>query len=328
MIKCEIMSRTTHAKRTPTLASNSLLSLWASLRFSFSILNCAAHTYTPQTQTHHGDPQVTTDTEGNRGTNEGGLDRQRRGTLVHYNRYSTHKRGKQGKEDVPYTVNDNEGTVLYSYFVWMSYLMCKGRVYCTFTPKTGCNLSSKEHQGRALTAAWKEQDTASLTVGRPSNSSSIYHVFCYVFILDFFSPFSYSKIHFSLTFLDVCWALILLCCLCFRNVPILLWYFILYDLAKRKEDGNIFNSNWNVIFLRNHAYYVLWWDGNFHGAIKKDFARILENGCKVQYLKKRWVLFYILSFGIKAWTSAYLTFLKRKKNRISPSIVCTAFKEV
>lgn len=117
--------------------------------------------------------------------------------------------------------------ILSEWAIWCA----KGRVYCTFTPKTRCNPSSKEHQCRALTAAWKKQGAASLTVGAPSKP--LFHFFFYLFIY-FVVFFWHHKIHFNLTLLAVWWALISLCSLCFRNALISLWYFILCNFAKRK----------------------------------------------------------------------------------------------
>ena len=111
VIKDETASRAVHAKRTPTLASDSLMSLWASVSLSFSFVNCADTTQHTHTHTHkHTQEHMSQKTQ--RGKSGGGLDRQRReGTLVHYSRYRCkthreHKKGRkenQGKEDVPYT---------------------------------------------------------------------------------------------------------------------------------------------------------------------------------------------------------------------------------
>lgn len=68
--------------------------------------------------------------------------------------------------------------ILSEWAIWCA----KGRVYCTSTPKTRCNLSSKEHQSKALTAAWKEQGAASLTVGTPSKPFFHFH-FSFLFFL-------------------------------------------------------------------------------------------------------------------------------------------------
>lgn len=129
-------------------------------------------------------------------------------------------------------------------------------MYCTFTPKTRCNPSSKEHQCRALTAAWKEQGAASLTVAAPSKP-----FFHFVFVFRFFC-FWHHKIHFNLALRAVWWALITRCALCFRKVLILLWYFILCDFAKRKLMGahstttemeDLFMDS----FLQNTSHYGL-----------------------------------------------------------------------
>lgn len=132
--------------------------------------------------------------------------------------------------------------ILYEWAIWCA----KGRVYCTFTPKRRCNLSSKEHQCRALTAAWKEQGTPPLTVGTPSK------------------PFLrlFGKIHFNLTLLDVWWALISLRSLCFKNVPILLWYFTVCDLAKRKQIRTYSTGTEMLFLLCSHSFnteHVLLW---------------------------------------------------------------------
>lgn len=193
--------------------------------------------------------------------------------------------------------------ILSEWAIWCA----KERVCCTLTPKTRCNLSSKEHQCRALTAAWKEQGRASLTVGAPSKP----------FLQFPFFHFWHHKIHFNLTLLDVWWALISLRSLCFRNVPILLWYFTLCDLAKRKRMGTYSTASEMQYFygVIPTEHLLLWTvensifnvyngkgDGNFlRGDLKNfHFTIIFENGSKVQYLKQRKVLFYLSSFGIKS----------------------------
>lgn len=53
VIKCVILSMSEHAKKTPTLASDSLMSLWAALSLSFSIVNCVnRRTKTQRADTH------------------------------------------------------------------------------------------------------------------------------------------------------------------------------------------------------------------------------------------------------------------------------------
>lgn len=149
------VSRVTHAKRAPTLASDSLMSLWASLSLSFSKANCAdtTHTYTHQEQACH-------NTDGNKkSTNEGGLDRCWIGTLVNFNRYKTHSKHNKDREDAKKgrsrSLTQLMTMVGQRYIPIMSEwaISCaRGRVWCTFTPKTRCNLSSKEHQCSAMTA--------------------------------------------------------------------------------------------------------------------------------------------------------------------------------
>lgn len=58
--------------------------------------------------------------------------------------------------------------------------------------------------------------------------------------ISIFSSFWHHKIDFNPELLDVWWALILLRSLCFRNVPILLWYFTPGNFAKRKKIGIYF----------------------------------------------------------------------------------------
>lgn len=177
VIKREIMSRATHATGTPTLASDSLMSLWASLSLSFSIVNCADTTHT-----HKHTPQIHimgthTLQEAQRATKRHKwgwvrLTGNRKTSTIEQVQYSHQTQSSQkNNKDVLHTVNDNGSTVLYSHFVWTSYLMCKrqSRVYCTFTLKTTSNLSSKERRRGAMTA-WKEQGAASLTVGVPSKT--------------------------------------------------------------------------------------------------------------------------------------------------------------
>lgn len=131
--------------------------------------------------------------------------------------------------------------ILSEWAIWCA----KGRVYCTFTPKTRCNLSSKEHQCTALTAAWKEQGTASLTVGTPSKP--FFH---------FPFHFWHHKIHFNLTLSDVWWALISLRSLCFKMYLFCFDISLCATLPKERGWGRIPQQLKCSIFMES-SYYGL-----------------------------------------------------------------------
>lgn len=100
-------------KMKPTLASDSQMSLWASLSLSFSIVNCA-HTHT---HTHTGWPTHTSQ-HTKRAVKRhkwGVLERQKRNTSTFHTKPTPStinwRRGEEKEEGVFYTVNDNYNDV-------------------------------------------------------------------------------------------------------------------------------------------------------------------------------------------------------------------------